>query len=68
MNPVDEFVYQFEKLFPDSVLVVDDKNEEITFYHNAPVQTTVSDECALEHLSTELGKAGVKHWLVRMNY
>ena len=52
MNPVDEFVYKFEKLFPDSVLVVDDKSDEITFYHDVPVQSTVSDEC-------EIGRAHV---------
>ncbi len=33
MNPVDEFVYKFEKLFPDSVLVVDDKSDEVTLFN-----------------------------------
>lgn len=67
MNPVDKFVKDFCLLFPNAVITPDYEGNDVVFYHNASLDSlSESDRSAYEHITTELYKAGVKHWLVCM--
>lgn len=67
MNPVDKFVNEFQKIFPSSTIMVTYEEDEVVFYHNAPFEKSMSDGCAIDHLSLELKEAGVVHWFVQMD-
>lgn len=67
MNPIDEFVNHFKKLYPDNLIMVDYENEEgVVIYHDVS-GSAHSDDCVIEHMSSKLERQGVKHWITRVD-
>lgn len=64
MNPLESFIYDFQKLFPDATITFSEEGEEYVVYHNVDLsKISYSDQCAFEHINDMLSLEGYKYWL-----
>lgn len=64
MNPLESFIYDFQKLFPDATITFAEEGGEYVVYHNVDLsKISYSDQCAFEYISDMLSLEGYNYWL-----